>query len=75
MSKAELSRLVALAREGGMSDADILRTWLAGIPSGNMRRQEVINCGNFLGLSEREALQIARSANLIPSTHPPQKRV
>jgi hypothetical protein len=29
--------------------------------------------GSILGLTENEALKIARGANLIPSTHPPQK--
>jgi hypothetical protein len=57
-----------------MDDLDILRAVLAGVPAGDKRRREIIDWGYLLGLSESEALQIARGGNLIPSTHPPQKR-
>jgi hypothetical protein len=57
-----------------MSNAELLKIVLDGVPAGNRRRQEVIEWGYLLGLSESEALQCARSANLIPSTHPPHRR-
>jgi hypothetical protein len=56
-----------------MSDVDILKVVLMNVPSGNQRRREVVLWGSHLGLTQDEALKIARAANLIPSTHPPQK--
>lgn len=64
---------MALARKSGISDVDILKAVLTNVPSGNRRRREVVLWGSILGLTENEALKIARGANLIPSTHPPQK--
>jgi len=73
MSRIGQERLVALARKSGMSDVDILKAVLTNVPSGNQRRREVVLWGSILGFTENEALKIARAANLIPLTHPPQK--
>jgi hypothetical protein len=56
-----------------MSDVDILKAVLANVPSGNQRRKEAVLWGSILGLTQNESLRIACDANLIPSTHPPQK--
>lgn len=71
MSESERIRLVQLARMRGFSDVEILKDILQGT-GGDERRKIIVEWSAALGLSDREALQLAKSANLIPSTHPPR---
>jgi len=62
-----------MAREAGMSDAEILKKILWAVPAGNKRRRLVVEWGKSLGLSSTEALRTAHAAGLIPSVHPPRR--
>jgi hypothetical protein len=55
-----------------MSDIEILHTILQNV-YGNRRRELVVEWGELLGLSPTDALQLAYSAGLPPSAHPPRR--
>ncbi len=65
-------RLIQWARQGGMSDEDILGIVLQNEPAGNHRRQMVVDWGKALGLDASSALRKAQRAGLIPSVHRPR---
>ena len=71
--RADRKRLIATAREAGLSDAEILREVLRGEFGGNERRRLVVEWGEQLGLDPSSALRTAFEAGLIPSVHPPKK--
>ena len=62
---------IAMAREGGMMDTEILKKALHG-EGGDERRRLVIEWGEALGYEATDALRLAHKAGLIPSSHPPK---
>ena len=72
MSKSERQRLIAMLRENGHTDAEIMKIALQNVYL-TERRQLVIDVGADLGLEPTEALRTARGANLIPTSRPPRK--
>jgi hypothetical protein len=75
MSEKDRVRLVEMARSRGFSDTQILKDILEGELGGNHRRELIVKWSAALGISASEALQLARSASLISSTHPPRAAV
>lgn len=71
MSQQDRKRLVELARNRGFSNEEILRKIIMG-SGGDERRQRIVEWAEALGILPSEALQLARAASLIPSTHPPR---
>lgn len=74
MSERERQLLVEMARNRGFSNEDILKEIVTGT-GGDERRQIIVDWAKALGIASSEALQLARSAGLIPSTHPPRAAV
>lgn len=73
MTTQSKQRHIAMAREAGFSDAEILKEVLANVFGRNTRRELVVEWGGLLGLEPSEALRVAHAAGLIPSAHPPRK--
>ena len=71
---AERLRLIKSAREFGLSNAEILKEVLRGEYGGNRRRTLVVEWGELLGMDTSAALQTARTAGLIRTSHPPKKK-
>ena len=65
---------IQMAREGGMSDKDILKYFLQGEFGVNNRKELIIDYGKAMGLEAIDALQLAHSAGLVPSTRRPPKK-
>jgi hypothetical protein len=74
MSAKDRERYVEMARRRGINDAEILKLICEGT-GGDERRQIIVDWASALGKTATEALQLARFANLIPSTHPPRAAV
>jgi len=64
--------MVQMARAAGMSDAEILKEILANEFGPEHRRELVVEWAEYLGLSAIDALKIAQSAHLIPTSAPPR---
>lgn len=60
------------AREIGWTDAEILRSVTRNVYGANRRKEIIVAWSEALGLQSSDALQIARGANLIPTTAPPR---
>lgn len=72
MVSSERRSAVRAAREIGWTDADILRSVITRVYGANRRRELIVEWAEALGLQPSDALQIARNANLIPTTAPPR---
>ena len=62
---SDRTEIVRLARERGLSDGEILKALLANEYGQRARAQIVREWAEVLGLSEEEALAIARRAGLL----------
>ena len=72
MVSAQRRAAVRAAREIGWTDADILRSVTRNVYGANRRKEIIVEWSEALGLQSSDALQIARSANLIPTAAPPR---
>jgi hypothetical protein len=72
MSAASIKAKIAMARKIGWDDAEILRIALANEWGPNRRREIVVEWAEYLGLEPTQALRIAQSAHLIPTSAPPR---
>jgi hypothetical protein len=64
--------MIAMARKANWSDAQILTEVLANEYGPEHRRELVVEWGEYLGLSASDALKLAQSVNLIPTSAPPR---
>lgn len=72
MDLSKIRSAVKMARKFGMEDGEILRVLLLNEGPPDHRREIVVEWGKAVGLDATTALQQARNAGLIPSTHPPK---
>jgi len=68
---SEVAAAVAIGREYGWDDLKILKHITRNV-GGEQRREMVILWGDAIGIEPNVALQRARAAGEIPSTHPPR---
>lgn len=66
-------RIVALAREAGFSDRDILRQLLRGERGVEHRKKVLLEWAHALGMEPTEILREAMRAGLIPNDRPPKR--
>jgi hypothetical protein len=72
MDLSKIRSAVRMARKFGMNDDEILEVFLENKGPPDHRREIVVEWGKAVGLDSTTALQKARGAALIPSTHPPR---
>lgn len=72
MSEASIKAKIAMARKLGWDDARILQCALQNEYGPTHRRELVVEWGKYLGLEATQALHIAQTVHLIPTTAPPR---
>ena len=72
MSAKSIQAKIAMAREAGWSNGEILVTALANVAGPDRRREIVVEWGGYLGLTASDALKLAQSVHLIPTSAPPR---
>jgi hypothetical protein len=74
LTPREKRAAIDMALEGGMEPADIFKAITANVFGPTERRALIVAWGKKMGLESSAALQIARDAGLIPTTHPPRSK-
>ncbi len=74
MSTETIRALIAMAREDGMDDGEILKCALANEMGATHRRELVVEWGKYLGLDTTAALRLAKAKHLLPNAAPPRSR-